>query len=307
MAEIILHHYSTSPFSEKVRIVFGLKNLAWRSVEIPVIMPKPDLMPLTGGYRRTPVMQIGADIYCDTQIILRELQRRFPALPLTPAGHEGVAEALAFWADRTLFWSAVGVVMGTIGDKLPEAFHKDRAEFSGRPFDPARLKAMAPAAAGQLHAGLVHVESMLADGRAFLLGAQPSLADVAVYNPVWFVLKRLGAPVPPLDRLPKIVAWAGRMERIGHGQRTDMTAAEALDVAERAEPDAPAGVEDGDPSGLRAGMRVSVTPDDTGKVPVSGQLVTLNAREIALRRSDERVGTVVVHFPRAGFVVAPAG
>jgi glutathione S-transferase len=82
MADIILHHYATSPFSEKVRIAFGLKNLAWRSVEIPNVMPKPDLMPLTGGYRKTPVMQVGADVYCDTQIILRELQRRFPALPL---------------------------------------------------------------------------------------------------------------------------------------------------------------------------------------------------------------------------------
>jgi glutathione S-transferase len=307
MADIILHHYPTSPFSEKVRTAFGLKNLAWRSVEIPNIMPKPDLMPLTGGYRKTPVMQVGADIYCDTQIILRELQRRLPALPLTPAGHEGVAEALAFWADRTLFWSAVGVVMGAIGDKLPEAFFKDRAEFTGRPFDAARLKAAAPMARDQLYAGLAQAERMLDDGRAFLLGGQPSLADIAVYNPVWFVLKRLGGPVPPFDRLPKLVAWAERMGRFGNGQPTAMTAAEALDVAERTQPDPPAGVDAGDPSGLKAGARVSVTPDDTGKVAVSGELVTLTATEIALRRADERVGTVVVHFPRAGFVLAPAG
>lgn len=307
MAEIILHHYPMSPFAEKVRIALGLKNLAWRSVEIPMIMPKPDLMPLTGGYRRTPVMQIGADIYCDTQIILRELQRRFPALPLTPAGHEGVAEALAYWADRTLFWPAVGVVMAVIGDQLPEEFHKDRAAFSGRPPDPARLKAMAPVARDQLYASLTHVERMLDDGRAFLLGGQPSLADVAVYNPVWFVLQRLGARTPPLTRLPGIVAWAERMGRFGHGQPTAMAAAEALDIAERAEPDAPAGVDESDPSGLKAGARVSVTPDDTGKVPVSGELVTLSATEIVLRRSDERVGTVAVHFPRAGFILAPAG
>jgi len=306
MAEIILHHYPTSPFSEKVRVTFGLKNLAWRSVDIPVIMPKPDLMPLTGGYRKTPVMQIGADIYCDTQIIMRELQKRFPELPLTPAGHEGVAEALAYWADRTLFWSAVGIVMGEIGDKLPEAFHKDRSAFSGRPFDPARLKAMVPVARDQVYAGLVHVESMLADGRAFLLGGQPSLADVAVYNPVWFVLKRLGAPVPPFDKLPGVVAWAERMGRFGNGRPTEMTSAEALDVAERNEPDTPSGVEAGDPSGLKAGTAVSVIPDDTGKVPVTGELVTLNAREIAIRRTNERVGTVVVHFPRAGFVLSPA-
>jgi len=307
MADIILHHYPTSPFSEKVRVALGLKNLAWRSVEIPVIMPKPDLMPMTGGYRKTPVMQIGADIYCDTQIILRELQKRFPELPLTPAGHEGIAEALANWADRNVFWPAVGIVMGEIGDKLPEAFHKDRSEFSGRPVDPARLKAFAPVARDQVYAGLIHVERMLEDGRAFLLGGQPSLADVAVYNPVWFVLKRLGAPVPPFDRLPRIVAWAERLGRFGNGRPTDMTPAEALDIAERAEPDPPAGVDAGDPSGLKAGAPVSVTPDDTGKVPVTGELVTLTPREIAVRRTNERVGNVVVHFPRAGFILAPAG
>ncbi|TWT15608.1 glutathione S-transferase family protein [Reyranella sp. CPCC 100927] len=306
MAEIILHHYPTSPFSEKVRIVFGLKNLAWRSVEIPVIMPKPDLMPLTGGYRRTPVLQIGADIYCDTQIILRELQKRFPERSLTPAGHEGVAEALAYWADRTLFWSAVGIVMGTLADTLPEAFHKDRSAFSGRPVDPSRMKAMVPVGRDQTYAGLAHVESMLVDGRAFLLGGQPSMADVAVYNPVWFVLKRLGASTSPFDKLPQVMAWAQRMERFGHGQPTDMAPGEALDVAERSEPDMPAGVDAGDPSGLKAGTPVLVTPDDTGKVPVGGELVTLNAYEIAVRRADERLGTVVVHFPRAGFVLAPA-
>ena len=76
MAEFILHHYDTSPFSEKPRVMFGLKGLAWRSVIQPSIMPKPDLTPLTGGYRRAPVMQIGADIYCDTQIILRELDAK---------------------------------------------------------------------------------------------------------------------------------------------------------------------------------------------------------------------------------------
>ena len=71
MTDIILHHYETSPYSEKVRLGLGLKGLAWASVEIPIIMPKPDLTALTGGYRKTPVLQIGADIYCDSQLIMR--------------------------------------------------------------------------------------------------------------------------------------------------------------------------------------------------------------------------------------------
>ena len=69
MPEIILHHYPMSPFAEKVRLILGFKGLHWSSVHIPNIMPKPDLTALTGGYRKTPVLQIGADIYCDTALI----------------------------------------------------------------------------------------------------------------------------------------------------------------------------------------------------------------------------------------------
>ena len=116
MAEIILHHYDRSPFSEKVRLVFGLKSVRWRSVQIPRWMPKPDLMPLTGGYRKTPVMQIGADIFCDTRAILREIERRFPSPPLY---HAGGGELLAAWADTLLFTNAVGIVFGTFADNFP--------------------------------------------------------------------------------------------------------------------------------------------------------------------------------------------
>jgi glutathione S-transferase len=306
MTEIILHHYPNSPFSEKVRVAFGIKQLAWRSVQIPVIMPKPDLMPLTGGYRKTPVLQVGADIYCDTQLIMLELEKRAPRPPLLPADKAGEARALAMWIDRNIFWSAVGVVMGAIGDKLPEAFHKDRSEFSGRPFDVARLKAAAPFALDQTYAQLTLAEAMLADGRPYLLGSAPTLADCALYNPVWFLKERLGSgkAVPPLDRLPRIVAWSERMKVFGSGNPADMTPTEALDVARAATP-AATQVDGSDPSGLEAGQKVTVTPDDTGKVPVTGVLVGLASDRISIRRSDPRVGDVVVHFPRAGFVIVP--
>ncbi|MFI5002036.1 MAG: glutathione S-transferase family protein [Reyranellales bacterium] len=306
MVDLILHHYAASPFSEKVRVGFGIKRLAWKSVMIPNIMPKPDLMPLTGGYRKTPVLQIGADIYCDTQLIMLELEKRAPRPALLPPDKAGEARALTMWIDRNVFWPAVGIVMGAIGDKLPEAFHKDRSEFSGRSFDPAKLKAAAPFAAEQTYAQLVLAEEMLADGRPFLLGAAPTLADCALYNPVWFLKVRLGGgkAEPPLDRLPRIVAWSDRMATFGSGTPTDMTGAEALAVAKAATP-AATGVAANDPSGLKAGQKISVTPDDTGKVPVSGVLVGLAADRISIKRSDPRAGDVIVHFPRAGYIVTP--
>ncbi len=302
MTDIILHHYAGSPFAEKVRIALAIKQAAWKSVDIPNIMPKPDLMPLTGGYRKTPVLQVGADIYCDTQLIMMEIERRLPTPPLLPKGREGEARGLAMWIDRNIFWSAVGVVMGAIGDKLPEAFKKDRSEFSGRSFDADKLRAAVPMARDQAYAQLALAETMLADGRNYLLGAEPTLADCALYNPVWFIKERLGPTASPLDRLPKIAAWSGRMKAFGNGRRQDMPAAEALDVAKQVRP-APASVDANDPSGLKAGQKVSVTPDDTGRVPVSGELVGLSADRISVARNDPRVGDVVVHFPRAGFII----
>ncbi|PSJ19446.1 glutathione S-transferase, partial [Halomonas sp. ND22Bw] len=78
MPDLILHHYATSPFSEKIRLVLGYKKLAWRSVIVPQIMPKPDVLPLTGGYRKTPFLQVGADIYCDTALICDVLEHLQP-------------------------------------------------------------------------------------------------------------------------------------------------------------------------------------------------------------------------------------
>jgi glutathione S-transferase len=307
MTDLILHHYPNSPYSEKVRVALGIKQLAWKSVEVPNIMPKPDLMPLTGGYRRTPVLQVGADIYCDTQLMMLEIEKRAPDKPLLPVGQEGEARAIAMWIDRNIFWAAVGVVMGAIGDKLPEAFAKDRSEFSGRSFDAERLKAAAPMAREQTYGHMAIAEEMLRDGRPFLLGAAPSLADCALYNPVWFLQVRMGqGDTPsPLDRLPKIVEWSKKMKAFGAGKPTPLSGAEALDIAKAATPGATK-VDDKDPSGLKPGQKISVTPDDTGKVPVMGELVGLSADRVSIKRVEERVGEVVVHFPRAGFILAPA-
>ncbi|OYW24006.1 MAG: glutathione S-transferase, partial [Sphingomonas sp. 12-62-6] len=70
MTDIILHHYPRSPYAELVRRALGIKGARWHSVIIPNMAPKPELTPLTGGYRKTPVLQIGADIYCDTAIAI---------------------------------------------------------------------------------------------------------------------------------------------------------------------------------------------------------------------------------------------
>ena len=128
MSELILHHFDWSPFAEKARLALGLKGLAWRSVQIPMIMPKPDLIALTGGYRKTPVLQIGADIYCDTRLIARELERRHPKPTLFPDGDVGVSLALSHWSDTAFFEPGAGLSMA-LAREVPDAVIADRKQF----------------------------------------------------------------------------------------------------------------------------------------------------------------------------------
>ncbi|HKW53019.1 MAG TPA: glutathione S-transferase family protein, partial [Stellaceae bacterium] len=232
MAEIILHHYDRSPFSEKVRLVFGLKGVSWRSVEIPRWMPKPDLMPLTGGYRKTPVMQIGADIYCDTRCILREVERRYPAPALYGAGG---GDLVAAWADSTLFINAVGVVFGTFADRFPAELRDDRRKFTNGQFDAARMQERQPTIRAQFRAYAQWIEGALADGRAHVLGRAPGIADVALYHPLWFVTGNI-KDVDLLAGCAATKAWLARMATFGHGTRTPLDAKDALALARDARP-----------------------------------------------------------------------
>src|SRR3954468_18590360 len=177
MTDIILHHYDTSPYSEKVRLGFGLKGLTWASVELPQIMPKPNLSALTGGYRKTPVLQIGADIYCDSQLIMRELERQYPTPSFYPAGR-GAADALAWGAEKTMFLPAVSIVFAKRPEVLPEGFLEDRVKFSGRNIDPVVMMAAVPNHLDQLRAHFAWLDQTLADGRPFLQGpaASPTFA-----------------------------------------------------------------------------------------------------------------------------------
>jgi glutathione S-transferase len=309
---IILHHFDRSPFSEKIRMVFGHKQLSWRSVRIPQIMPKPDLMPLTGGYRRTPVMQIGADVFCDTQIIIREIERRFPSPTLFPSGAAGVAWALGSWTDRAFFQNTVNLVFGTLGPKVPQEFIEDRSQLRGGRFDLDKMRAAIPQMRDQMRAHLGWIEAQLSDGRKWLLG-DFSLADVSAYMNIWYARSNLVAEedqaIAGVDRifagLRHVAAWESRMRAIGHGAREEMSADEALAIAAKASPETPAENDTDDPNRRKVGDTVRVVPDDYGKIEVAGEIVSLSAQHIAIRRVDERVGEIAVHFPRAGFHVLP--
>ncbi|WP_309643026.1 glutathione S-transferase family protein [Phenylobacterium sp.] len=302
MAGLILHHYDTSPFSEKVRLMFGLKGLSWDSVQAPVIMPKPDLVPLTGGYRRIPVLQIRADVYCDTQVILAEIERRRPAPPTV----SGAGWAVNFWADRLFFGVTVPIIFGELGDATPKAFLEDREKLSGRPFNIEAMKAAAGILRPQWRAQAAWIEAGLARSD-WLDGAAPGLSDIAAYMNIWF----LGASLPHirdelLTGLTRTQAWRKRVAAIGHGTRREIAGADALADAKAAEPAAAPVHDAADPLGLPPGTAVTVAADDYGRDPIAGVLVAATPDRVVIARDSPELGKTHIHFPRAGYYVGKA-
>ena len=303
--ELIFHHYDFSPFSEKIRIAFGMKGLAWRGVEIPSHLPKPDLVALTGGYRLTPVLQIGAEILCDTRLILRELDRRFPDVPVRDPAQAGIEEAIEVWAESDLFWPVIRYTSGLNADHMSPDLHADRAAMRGKGAvapPPAKLKAVAQCNAGLVRAQLTRVERMLAHDRPYLLGARAGLADLAVYHALWF-LSALTIDCAPavLDGHAGVRAWMDRMKAIGHGTVSPMTSAEALAVARAATVPVPRASSPA-PFDPPLGTKVAVRPDGYNTEDTTGELVLLDVDELAVRRQD---APLVVHFPRIGYSIRP--
>jgi glutathione S-transferase len=304
MSDLILHHYDMSPYAEKIRLILGRKALPWRSVQTPMVLPKPDHMELTGGYRRVPVLQIGADVYCDTHCIARELDRRFPAPPLSPPGQETVDHALARWSEST-FMLVILALFG-IGGVFPQEFVEDRRKTMVPPGqDLERTPLVLGTKLAQIRANLDRLERQLADGRAFLLGREPSLADFSAFHPLMALgmHPRTAALLSPLRRVP---AWMERVRGIGHGKRSEISAADAIAVARAATPEA---FEDEPvlPDGIALGDKVVVFADEYGSGSVTGRLAASGLHEIALRREAPRAGELVVHFPREEYSVIQIG
>lgn len=307
MSDIILHNYPQSPVAEKVRVALGIKGLSWRSVEIPRIPPKPMLTKLTGGYRRTPVMQIGADIYCDSQCIMRELDRRFPEPPLCPGGADGMAWGVTRWTDGPLFDQVVKLVLGSAGDALPRDFAEDRGRLYLGPDWAEGLKqanADLPHIATQVRGQFGWMDQRLATGRRFMLGDQPGLPDAVAYHVVWFVRGRWTDGPAFLSEFEALEAWEKRIQEIGHGTSTDLSPEDAIAIAAAANPSTPENADSRDPQQLTPGMRVSVNPDlDGGEQPVTGLVRYADRETIAVSRVEDGVGELCVHFPRVGYRV----
>ncbi|MEE4362209.1 MAG: glutathione S-transferase family protein [Pseudomonadales bacterium] len=309
--DLILHHYEGSLFSEKIRAILGYKALPWCSVVISPVMPRPLLMPLTGGYRRTPVLQVGADVFCDTHVITEYLDERRHERPLHPEALGWAVRSLTQRADTHLFRvvvalcfqpKAIEVMMRGLGEDMLQTFAADRAELSR---GSSGVTTLPPEVAqAELADELVRLETQLASTH-WVCGGMPTIADFAVYHCLW-LLERNPVVAPLLMPYAAVRDWMQRIAGFGHADHVSITAEAALEVARAASP-MELLVHSGHlPEGVRVGAPVTVTPVDYGLVPVAGVLDYCTAHACAVLREDPQAGAVRVHFPRTGFRIDPA-
>lgn len=305
MSDFILYHYPMSLFAEKIRLMLGYAGIDWLSVQVREMPPRPLLEPLAGKYRKIPVAQIGADVFCDTRAISSEIARLSgkPELAL-----ENCSEAIQKFVRHTDLEVFLACVLSAPGGTLLRKLWKgssllnvgrflvDRINMGRK----ATVKAIGPKRAKQIvRAHLENMEQLL-ESTPFLFGDKPTIADFSAYHSLWFI-RDMGES-KYVDRFANVSAWMDRMAAFGHGRVTEVSAEHALDAALSAEPrELPESIDT-----VASGQLVTISPDDYGQIPVSGQLLAGTAHGWVLGRDDPRVGRVNVHFPKQGFVIGAA-
>ncbi|MEM8561316.1 MAG: glutathione S-transferase family protein [Pseudomonadota bacterium] len=299
---MILHHYPMSPFSEKIRLMFGFLDLQWQSVVSPESPPRPIVEPLAGGYRRIPVAQLGADIFCDSRLICAELAAVSgkPQMGLDACGADCRQVADRF--EGQVFWAAVASVpartllrrlFGELSFLHAFRFVKDRMGVARH----AKTALVSPKRAPSIFAEhLKTLDKMLSGDKLFIGGSSPCYLDFAAYHTLWFTVTVGDLPMP--GGIPAVSAWYERMTAFGHGTVIEASAEDAFDAARGSQPRA---LTEDQMAGADVGKRIALAPEDYALDETRGLLVGADDKRWILARETADLGLVHVHFPKQGF------
>lgn len=304
MSEFILHHYPMSPFAEKMRAMLGYAQVPWQSVITREMPPRPKLARLAGGYRKIPVAQIGADVFCDTHLIATEIAALGNKPDLVLENCSADVQAFVKTVDVDIFFACI---MAGGSKRLRQKVWQsmsllDIGRFMWDRINMGRTAAIKmPGPRESMPKVLAHLQQLEASIRAdFLFGAQPCHGDFSAYHSLWFV-RDLGER-SFMNDYPKVIAWMDRMKAFGHGRCSEISADAALAQAAAAQPRA---VPDDHLQDPLIGRQVSIAPADYGRDATDGVLVGSGPLRWIVARQDKELGTVHVHFPRQGFSLTP--
>lgn len=302
---LILHQYDTSPFSQKAQKMMGLKELSWQSVEMPMIAPKPDVEALTGGYRGTPVLQIGRDVFIDNWMIARALDEFDASGPAINA-QGGLREAALYaWGER-LFTPLLHAALAAYQSEWDADFLADRKRvFPDVDFD--TLDVSDPDRRSQVRAYLGTVEAQLGLDQDFLGGAQADSCDIHVWGMVWMIHSALPALMPIVETFPRLTDWYERVSALGSGDREDVK----IDVAWQSLKDGPArplpDTPDQEPLAPWVGEVVDIAAGSADRGSASGRLLAVDHEQVVLGVEPISGEAAQVWFPRFGYHLRQRG
>jgi glutathione S-transferase len=301
---LILHQYDISPFSQKAQKMMGLKGHAWHSIEMPLIAPKPDVEALTGGYRGTPILQHGADIYVDNWMIARALDHYDPSLrPLNGRGALQSAAAYA-WSER-FFMPLLQTAFATYKDQWDDDFRADRQQvFPNVDFN--TLAVVDSERRSQVRAFVSAIAAQLTSGGDFLNGEHPDVWDVHVWGMCWMIHSALPDLVPVVTAFPAVVNWYQQMSDLGVGERSDATIELAWSQLEEGQkaplPTTPVD----EPLRDWLGQQVVVGTGSADRGASTGRLLAVDGEQVVISSEPREGVSAQVWFPRFGYALSLA-
>lgn len=293
----ILYHYPMSPFSEKLRVAMGASGVLWRSVDVPAFPPRTDLSRFIGGYRRIPVLQIGAHFFCDTRLAYQAL---FGG-KTDPTALAPVDEDLRRWAETEVFFAVlssqrpmavVRFLTRELGVKGLLRFMRDRM----RMMREASVTVPSRTEAGAVLTRYIAVLSERLVTESFLSGTTPGYLDFCCYHPLWMAERVQRGLRMSWSR--DVQGWLKRMEALPHGPSVSATESDVEAAIVAGEIDCTGWSV---PSSWTVGESVIVAPLDYGLDASSGELAAMSDERIVLRRKTSSGSLVYAHFPQVGF------
>ena len=298
---MILHHYEASPFSEKIRLMFGYTEYAWQSCISPAMPPRPIVEPLVDAYRLIPIAQMGADIFCDTRVISSELANLTGKSELAAENCSSEVQKFVEYVDAKILSAGlktasipkfIFMMLKNYPLGMVYKFMKDRA---GLMKTSTRSDMTKEDAKRILTEHNKNLEQKLSNSD-YLFSDAPSIADFASYHLIWFK-KNIGR-ASDFTEFPNINAWCKRMAKIGHGKRTEISATEVHKLAKSSQPrEIPQTMK----QDVLFGKDVQINPLNFKQMIVNGVLVGSDHSKWIIARETPDFGLLHLHFPKSGY------
>ena len=301
----ILHRSLGSPYAEKVMLALGYLGAPWYSVVAPKGVPRPIQNELVAGYsRRIPILQIGADIYCDTNLILAELGQRAgrPEMELLNSSAEAqeLDEFIETYGFVTMVgalskWELITAYFRNLPVKDAVEFLKDRRKLAKKnPLPKQNLKLNREKARRYLE----KINQRLLKSPYLFSNKAPTYLDFSLYTMIWYHAEINGLSLA--KDLTGIQTWFSQMKNIGYSDYSELDPKEALLLAQQSDPQILQIPE------KQAETEVTIkSTDNLSRITpsISGCLIHEDSRKYIIRRESSEVGVVHVHFPKNRFEI----